>query len=43
MLGAGGTVLKKLEQVEGRVAFLKEESNKYTDIHGAGIGESERV
>lgn len=43
VLGARDTVVKKLDQVEGRVAFLKEESNKYTDTHGAGIGESERV
>lgn len=37
-LGAEDTVVKKVQQVEGRIVFLKEESDKCTRTRGAVIG-----
>lgn len=42
-MDAGDPVVKKLDQVIGRAAFLKEESDSNTDTCGVGRGESERV
>lgn len=43
MLGARETLVKKLDQVEGRLKFLREESDKYTGTPGAVLGVSGRV
>lgn len=43
MLGARETLVKKLVQVEGRLVFLREESDEYTGTQRAVLGVSGRV